>query len=258
MEIVNKEKSKINIINDDLFIMEINKFNEYNLDDKDYIYTLLFENMNEDKDDNIEYNKLAIFCLDNNKNYYLQDIIDMNECKRFNNKYVFKTNKDLFLVPLKNIDTYIYSIDYSLAYNERIDLYYTYYHNLKKYENLPKYSWNFGYGNNNYIVISEKDNQIYTFNQDYLNKLDFIQDPKLNEINNKENKIINILESSMNSYTFLLNQKNEIFCINTRSNIESLSQIKYEEIYPKIKINSILMEIYIKMMNILKIYQKII
>ena len=239
MEIVNVEKNEINIINDDLFIMEINKFNEYKISDKDFIYTLSFENINEDKNDNIEYNKLAIFSLDNNKNYYLQDIVDINEYKRFNNRYEFKTNKDLFFVPVKNIDTYICSFDYSRYINERTGICNSYYKNLKINENLPKYSWNFGNGNNYYIMISEEDNQIYTFNQDYLNKLDFIQDPKLNEINDKENKIINILESALDSYTFLSNQKNEIFCINNRNNIEYPFQIKFEEIYPKIKIKCI-------------------
>ena len=38
-----------------------------------------------------DYNKLAIFCLDNNKNYSLIDIIDINKFKRSENNYKLKT-----------------------------------------------------------------------------------------------------------------------------------------------------------------------
>ena len=114
---------------------------------------------------------------------------------------------------------------------------------------MPKYSWYFGYGQNNYLLISEENNQIYTFSEDYLNNLDFIKDKKINDITNKENKTIDILESSINSCTFLSNHRNEIFCIDNRNfNNEKLYQkenneypfeIEIEEISPKIKIKSI-------------------
>jgi hypothetical protein len=176
MSILNEEnKNKINIIDNDLFKMKINKFNEYRLNDKAYINNLIFENINENEKDNKDYNKIAIFSLDNNKNYFLQDIIDINDFKRFNKKYEFKTNKDLFFVPLKNINTYLYSFDFTSYNNNKENIYYNYYEqkkaieydNLKKYENLPKYSWNFGYGNKNYLLLSEENNQIYTFNEAY-------------------------------------------------------------------------------------------
>ena len=99
------------------------------------------------------------------------------------------------------------------------------------------------------MIISEENNQIYTFKEEYLNKIDFIQNQQLNEINDKENKIIDIIESSINSCTFLLNQKNEIYCIDNRcynkennKNIKDIVypfKIRIKEIHPQIKIKCI-------------------
>ena len=91
MKIIKEEsRIEINIIKDDLFIMEINKFNEYRINDKNYISSLTFEKISENEKDNKDYNKLAIFCLDSNKNYSLVDIIDINYLKRCENKYELK------------------------------------------------------------------------------------------------------------------------------------------------------------------------
>ena len=56
---------------------------------------------------------------------------------------------------------------------------------MAKHENLPLYSWHFGYYKNNFLLISEDNNQIYAFKEDYLNKIDFVQNQKPNEINDK-------------------------------------------------------------------------
>ena len=141
---ITKEENiiEINKINNDLLLMEINKFNEYIINDKKYISTLTLEKINENEKDNKDYNKLAIFFLENNKNYSLLDIIDINYLKRYENKYELKTAQDLFFVPLKNIDTIIYSFNYSD--NDRIIYPRIYnYSNPIKHENLPIYSWNF-------------------------------------------------------------------------------------------------------------------
>ena len=247
---ITKEENRIeiNTIDNDLFVMEINKFNEYRINDKKYISTLTFEKINESEKDNKDYNKLAIFCLDSNKNHSLIDIMDIYDLKRSEDKYELKTNQNLFFVPLKNIDTIIYTFNYS---KNNITIYPRIYNysNLRRHENLPIYSWNFGYYKNNFLIISEENNQIYTFKEEYLNKIDFIQNQQLNEINDKENKIIDIIESSINSCTFLLNQKNEIYCIDNRcynkennKNIKDIVypfKIRIKEIHPQIKIKCI-------------------
>ena len=112
MSIINEEdKNEENKIKIDSLVMKINEFNAYKINDNKYINTLTLEKINENEKDNKDYNKLAIFNLNSNKNYSLIDIIDENYFKRYDNKYEIKTNRDLYFVPLKNIDTVIYSFN---------------------------------------------------------------------------------------------------------------------------------------------------
>ena len=90
------DKKKINT----KFKMEINNFNEYKIDIKEEEF--VYYNIQYNKKILINnYNKLAIFCLDNNDNekYILQDIIDVSEIIRKNNPYRLKLNKDVYFVP---------------------------------------------------------------------------------------------------------------------------------------------------------------
>ena len=73
--------------------MKINQFNEYKIKENENNFISIKFN----KDD--DYNKLSIFFIYNNKNYILNEIIDI---KRKNiDTYIVKDNKDLYFIPLK-------------------------------------------------------------------------------------------------------------------------------------------------------------
>ena len=211
--------NKESIINDKIFKMRINEINKYILTDT---YDLSFSYESTELNEN-NY-KICIFCLESDKsqNYIFQDIINIKDIKRFSKKYIIRVNKDIYLLPLENAMTSLYTFDYSSSntFNNLINYYNVEneceYSNLTKIEKIPIYSWNIGYGQNKFILLSEKDNKIYTFNSQkevMSRNSEFILDEKINEINTKENKIIDFIEGPKNSPPFLSNEKGEIFSI---------------------------------------------
>ena len=209
---------KDNIINDKIFKMKINKINRYILNDT---YDLSFEiEKNEINKNNY---KICIFCLenDNTQNYICQDIINLKDMKRFNKEYKIRINKDIYLLPLENVMTSLYTFDHSSDTYKNFTDYYnvgnTYeYSKLTKIEEIPKYSWNIGYGQYKFVLLSENDNKIYIFNcqnEEMSINSKYILDEKINEINTEENKIIDLIEGPKDSPPFLYNDKGEIFSI---------------------------------------------
>ena len=120
--------------NNNTFEINANHINEYKLSNKNDIFDLTLKNI-----ENTNYNKIIIYCKDDETNkYYYQDIIDLNKIFLSDNNYKFRVNKDIYLIPQKNIDTFLYSIE-----NEK----------FIKYEEIPKFIWNIGFDGNNYLLI---------------------------------------------------------------------------------------------------------
>ena len=63
-----------------------------------------------------------------------------------------------------------------------------------KLENIPKYSWNIGFDGNNYLLLSEEDNQIYNIiEQKNINKsikYEYNINKKIQALNINDKKII--------------------------------------------------------------------
>ena len=213
--------NKDGVINDKNFKMKINEINKYILTGTN---DLSFKNEINSLNENI--NKICIFCLENDKSkkYIFQDIINVKDMKRFNEEYRIKVNKDIYLVPLENVMTSLYAFDHSSSYvfNNLLNYYNVTknvyeFNNLIKIEEIPKYSWNIGYGEFKYLLLSENDNKIYIFNskkEEISRNSRFILDPKINEINTQENKIVDFIQGPQDSPPFLFNEKGEIFSIN--------------------------------------------
>ena len=250
IEEYNKEDiNENNKINNNFFEMKSNQFNEYKIEGKLFNYDLIFKNFSK----NMKDYKIAIFCLDNNNKYILQDIINVNNIQKFNNIYNLRVNKNIYLVPIKNITTCLHRFDSDIS-KSRDNYFFNYYNdysnkdfefnNLSKIENIPKYSWNIGYGTDkNVLLISEENNQIYSSNFKEENsssiKTDFIIEEKLNT---KQNKIIDFLEGPEGSPSFLYTQKGEIFSLGKKNELKKYQWLNRKEInkmkYPlKININ---------------------
>ena len=235
--------SKSNKKNINNFKMKMNQFNEYKINTKEDIayYNIKFNDFNANKNSN-NYNKLAIFCEDknDNKKLILQDIIDIREIIRNNNNnYKSILNKNVYFAPLKNIQTYLYSFEHKTNINSIINnddeiismdkclKIVNEYTNSKNINDIPKYSWNIGYNDNNIMLLSEENNLIYSFNiKDQRNisslvKTEFMLSKKFNNIGYKEreknNKIIDFISDSFSSSSFLLAENGEAFCINAKN-----------------------------------------
>ena len=78
-------------------------------------------------------------------------IMDIQSSLIMDNKYKLRVNNNIYLVPLKNINTSLYSFENS---NHK---------KITKYENIPKYSWNIGYDGNKILLLSEENNEVYDF-----------------------------------------------------------------------------------------------
>ena len=194
------------------FKMKINQFNQYKIkENEDNSYIIKFNK-------NDEYNKLAIFFLDNNKNFILNEIIDVKDIKRKNiDTYIVKANKDLYFVPLKNVTTCLYSFDFkNIIRNDRAMFTIRrkiIYDNFKKIDDIPKYSWNLGYKGNEYLILSEDKNQLYSFIPS-TGKIKFNLNKNLNtEKFGKDDKIIDLVSGSSKKSSFLLSQNGKVFCI---------------------------------------------
>ena len=224
------------------FEMKNNQFNEYKFDDILDNYDLIFKNYTQNNNTNNDYNKLAIFCLDSNKKYILQDIIDMNNIQKYNNIYNLRVNKNIYIVPLKYITTCLYCFsNKNKSYN---DMYYFFnsnysyseYKNLSKIIDIPKYSWNLGYGNYKFILLSEENNNIYSFDCEYENspsiKATFSLEKEMNITNNK---IIDFIGDSQKniSTSFLYTQSREVFIVEKQIQLKKYKWLKRNEIKKK-------------------------
>ena len=213
-----KENEKKEKINNLIFKMKLNEMNEYKIKDNDnFNITIKFNNSN--------FNKLAVFYKDENRNYFLQDIIDINDNKRKNiDTYLLMYNKCLIFVPLDKITTTLYSFSYSIknTYNRGGGLFSVrtiersqyIFDKFKKIDDTPKYSWYLGYeGTNNFIILSEEKNQVYSFNNStentkfYLNKNIDIEKLRDND------KIIDLLSGSLKESSLILSENGNIFSI---------------------------------------------
>ena len=233
---INKLKNK-----DTHFKMKINEFNEYQFNMKSPYYDITINNIGKKENDINNYNKLAIFCLDEkNTKYNFQDIIDLNSLRINDNRYTLRVKNNMYLVPLKNISTYLYSFENKSNNSD--------YKNLSKYEEIPKYSWNIGYDGNNYLLLSEEDNQIYSFNEEtkYSQsiKTDFNVDINLKNINSKNNKIIDFIGEISDGPSLLYAENSDIFCLGNKNNYRWLGDNEKQNIefpfnLPNIKILSI-------------------
>ena len=193
------------------------------------------------------YNKIVIYCLDDeNKKYYYQDIIDLNRLSINDNSYKIRVNNDIYLIPLQNIETYLYSIEngtkeYYLENNNNENKV------IYKFKEIPKYSWDIGYNGNLLLLLSEKDNQIYNFfeptNNDKLPEEKYYLDKNIEPINNKNNEIIGFINGTKNYSSFALNKEGDVFNIDTNKSkykwITEKENIKYPLNIPGVKIVNI-------------------
>ena len=211
---------------DNSYNIETSTFNKYTSDIKDknedeIITSFSVDFTQEQKD----FNKLAVFIIDKNDKstepkYILQDIIDIKELKRKKADYKIKLNsKEIYVVPLKNIKTHLYSFGYN--YNNSLGLNGTF----AKFYDTPtecsissKYSWNFSYGQNYCISLDEEENKIYSCGcgkgagLNSIPKKEFIKENEINqEIFNKE-KIINIATGNCTT-SVLLTEKGNIYAL---------------------------------------------
>ena len=189
--------------------MMVNNINECKIKEKAKINNITLKNI---KEDIYDYNKLVILCKDNKtKKYYFQDIIDLNNLSIYDNKYKLRINDDIYLIPLKKINSCIYYLDNATKGLEKIQ--------FTKIENIPKYSWNIGFDGNNYLLLSEEDNQIYNIiEQKNINinksiKFDYNINKKIQALNINDKKIIGFINGTGNSSSFAHNDKGDIFLL---------------------------------------------
>ena len=249
--IVDLISSNNNQINDNgktrnIIDLTSNKIKEYELKSKSDIcdVTLKIE-------ENIYIKKFKIILLnfdDKIKKYYFQDIVDFNSHLVHDNIYKLKVKNNLFLVPLKNIDTKLYSIENSsqilVLENKNNNLLI-----CSKYEDTPKYSWNIGYGGNRYLLLSEKDNKIYNFLEEENNreiiKEKFNIDNDIELINDKDNKIIDFIDGAENYSSFAFREDEKVFILDKNKkkykwlNDEEKSSITYPIFIPSVEIKYI-------------------
>ena len=223
---VSGDKNKYNSINKTLELKE-NEFNKITLDlkdDKNFINmtSFSFEGLDNSKDKNLQFNKLAIFTYNRKDDtYHLQDIIDTSENSSIKSSKVYFqmfNENDIYLVPLDKLSTSIYAFgsnfNHSLGINGKLAKYYD---KPTKCEGLPKNIWNFGYGNSYCLALCEDSKKIYAcgcnrgggFNS--TPRATFTDDTKINKNkdSNIENKYINFATGNCDS-TLLLNEMGEL------------------------------------------------
>ena len=224
--IIEKMSNPDLIVNNNTFEINANHINEYKLSNKNDIFDLTLKNI-----ENANYNKIIIYCKDDETNkYYYQDIIDLNKIFLSDNNYKFRVNKDIYLIPQKNIDTFLYSIE-----NEK----------FIKYEEIHKFIWNIGFDGNNYLlVLSEEDNLVYNF-LEHENYYEFMINNKFEDNNIIKNKLIKFNEGENNNSSFIYGENGDIFLIDENIYKYKWLQIKdkninkYQISIPNIKIISI-------------------
>jgi len=241
--------------------MITNSFNEFQFKNKSDLYDIEFkkeQNINND----IEqiYNKIAIFCFDEKtKKYYFQDIIDLNTLSGYDNAYKLRVNKNIYLIPLKNINTSLYSIKNKKTSSklERIldvinankktiqeDL-----NQIIKYEDIPKYSWNISYDGDKYLLLSEEDNNIYSFIEQKNSSDEFETNLKFEKntenFNIKDGMLVRFFDGIGNCSSFASNKNECIYLLDKNRN-------KYQWLNREIKenLNSPILIPDVKIVNI--------
>ena len=217
-DIISSNNKEITKNFDSNFRMNVNHINEFKINNKPELYDIILKN---EKNDFYDYNKLVICCLDDKtKKYYFQDIIDLNELSFHNNSYNLRLNNNIYLTPLKNVKTYLYSFENStksLTQENGIENV-----ELTKYENLPKYCWNIGFNGNKYLLLSEEDNQVYNIiEQKNTNKtinLECNINKNIQTINKNDCKITGFINGTGNISSFAYNKKKEFFILDEERN----------------------------------------
>ena len=231
--------------------MKINYFNEYKLNVKSPYFDITFKNLGQNKKDNSIYNKIVIFCFDEkNKKYIFQDIVDLNNIEIYDNIYNLRVNNNIYLVPLKGINTDLYSFQNKTNLSFKSTNINSDYINLSKYDKLPKFCWNIGYDGNNYLLLSEEDNQIYNF-KDHLdsNQITIKEiinlDSNIKKINSENNRIIGFIGEISNGPSLLYRENGDIYCLGDKynyqwlNNKEKIQSIEYPIKIPNIRILSL-------------------
>ena len=228
--------------------MKLNELNKvklnYKNDFKSYINltTFSFDDIENSEDNNIKFNKLAIFTYNKSEDKYnLIDVIDTSDfssIKTYRNYLQTFNIEEIYLVPLEKLSTSLYAFgsnfNHSLGINGKLAKYYD---KPTKCEGLPNNIWNIGYGNNYCLALCEEEKKIYAcgcnrgggFNS--TPRALFTDDTKINKNKDSDeiNKFINFATGNCDS-TLLLNEKGELFGIG--NNEEEIFGFKDE---PKIK-----------------------
>ena len=234
------DNKKSNNYKNNIVDIQFSEFNKYiaDVNGEDFITNFSVEDLNKGKENDLKYNynKLTIFCLDKNnqeKKYILQDIINMNELKRKKISYKLKLEKEFYLVPLNNIPTYLYAFGYNYSHSLGIngDLS-KFYDTPKKCSGLPKYSWNFSYGQNYCLSLNEEDNKIFVCGcgkgagLDTKFEKEFTHKTRINDKNFEKDKIIDFATGNCNT-SMILTQSGEVYAIG--ENEENLLKIQISE-----------------------------
>ena len=211
--------------NDNILTIQFNNFNKYTRELKDIKKEDdVITSFSIDFDENIlksNYNKLAVFILDkNNENdkepkYIFQDIIDIKKLKRKKIDYRIKlTNDEIYLVPLKNVKTYLYAFGYN--YNNTLGVngsFAKFYDSPTKCDGLSQYSWNFSYGQNFCISLDEETNKISSSGYGKGAGLSSISQKFIeNEILNKVDNIVDIATGNCTT-SVVLTGDGEVYAI---------------------------------------------
>ena len=220
------------------FEMVNSHINEFKFEYDSGIYDVVLKNIN----NNIySYNKLVVLCLnDKTKKYYFQDIIDLNSLALSDVEYKFTVNSNIFLVPLKNINTCLYSFEHSnnKSFKENNNQC----KNLIKHEEIPKYTWNIGYNGNKYFLISEENDNAYSFieqknNSDSIKEI-FDLEKRIETIKNTGGKIIDIFDGTSSSFSRA--EKGDIFLVDeNRTRYKWLTEKEMANISCPISITSV-------------------
>ena len=188
--------------------------NKYEFKQQSDLYDITIKKSEEMTD----YNKIAIFCFNKNtKKFYLQDILNFNSHLIKDDTYNLRINKDIYLIPLKNINTYLYSIENTTQSLNKENNNNS--NKLIKYEDIPKYSWNIGYDGSKYLLLSEEEGQVYYFfeqkNYSESIKLDFNIDKKIKNIygKNKDNKIIDFIDYGEKCSSFAYTKSGQLYLL---------------------------------------------
>ena len=245
----NKDKNNKYLLGNETIQIKANEFNKVKLNFKnDYktsinITSFSFNGLDNSKEMNIKYNKLAIFSYNRNEDTYnLLDIIDTSDHSsiKLSQHYLQTFNsEDIYLVPLENLSTSLYAFgsnfNHSLGINGKLAKYYD---KPSKCIGLPDNIWNIGYGNNYCLALCDDNKMIYAcgcnkgggFNS--TPRATFTDDTKINKNKDSDNtnKFINFATGNCDS-TLLLNENGELFGIGNNEEkifgFEEETKIKY-------------------------------